>query len=51
MSPRSTGPAGLALAVGAGLLAAVSWAQPPRDTVVIGAKNFTEQIILGEMLS
>ncbi|MBW4539302.1 MAG: ABC transporter substrate-binding protein [Myxacorys chilensis ATA2-1-KO14] len=34
-----------------GLLSAIAACQPTQDKVVIGTKNFTEQIILGEILA
>ncbi len=41
----------LALLVG-GLLLTISWLQNPQtETIVIGSKNYTEQIILGEILA
>ena len=53
-SPRSrraavvAGAGGLSLA---GALAIAAVAAPDRDAVVIGSKNFTEQVILGELLA
>ena len=43
---------GLAVAAGAGLaVGATLLAAPWRETVVIGSKSFTEQVILGELLA
>ena len=44
--------AGLALALAAGLgLALASGATPAPRAVVVGSKNFTEQVILGQVIS
>jgi osmoprotectant transport system permease protein len=44
--------AGLALALAAGLgLALASGARPAPKAVVVGSKNFTEQVILGQVIS
>jgi osmoprotectant transport system permease protein len=51
MAPaRAARAAGSALVVIAAV-AAIVQATPRRDTIVIGSKNFTEQVILGELLA
>ncbi len=43
---------GLLVLLMTGLLLGISWLQNPQtDTIIIGSKNFTEQVILGEILA
>jgi glycine betaine/choline ABC-type transport system substrate-binding protein len=56
MTSGRTTPANAARAVAATLVvlavgAAIAYAGPRRETIVIGSKNFTEQVILGELLA
>ena len=56
LSPKRRRPAHIAatalvLIVAAGLLAASALAAQPSATITVGSKNFTEQVVLGELLA
>ena len=44
-------PAAIALLIIALLISGVAYARPGRASVVVGSKNFTEQVILGELIA
>ena len=46
-----TGPVALAAAIVLFLAVTVGSASPARDAIVVGSKNFTEQVVLGELLA